>query len=214
MEMVLPYDRDATPAVLAAYGETLESQPDTGSPNPQIMWEFWELQLRGRQCAQAEGTPARSASGQLIQNSLLEVKLELLETTAAPTLRSRAHPRRTEACRTIHHGRALTRGVLSRLAGVDGRRAADAQRILDDFSRAADAYDVSGAPDLRLTEADDGAILIEWTFADRRLGFSLEQQPGDSGWYFVLSNGSTERFEAGTLDQLEMRRLVEMMLTT
>ncbi len=115
--------------------------------------------------------------------------------------------------RSVGHGSNLAQTALSQLAAADHQRAKTARRILADFSATVEAFDTSGAPDLHLAEADDGALLVEWVFADRRLGFSFEKQPEESGWYFVLSNGSSERYEAGTLDQVEMRRLVQMMLT-
>ncbi|MCP3959109.1 MAG: hypothetical protein GY719_14760 [bacterium] len=107
----------------------------------------------------------------------------------------------------------MTKAALDLLGAADRSGAAVARRVLGKFAAAADAFDVANAPDLHLVEEDDGAILIEWAFADRRLGFSIEQQPEDSGWYFVLSNDSSERYEAGRLDQLKMRRLVKIMLT-
>jgi hypothetical protein len=64
----------------------------------------------------------------------------------------------------------------------------------------------------RLTLLEDSSYLLEWTFADRRLGFSFEPNPEDSGWYYVYSNGSSERYESGTMDQLEVGRLVAMTL--
>jgi hypothetical protein len=64
----------------------------------------------------------------------------------------------------------------------------------------------------RLTLLEDSSYLLEWTFADRRLGFSFESNPDDSGWYYVYSSGSSERYESGTMDQLEVSRLVAMTL--
>ena len=107
---------------------------------------------------------------------------------------------------------SLTRAALSQLAGADHQRAKMARKILADFSVAAEAFDTSGAPDLHLTEGDDEMLLVEWVLSDRRLGFSFEKQPEESGWYFVLSNDSSERYEAGTLDQLELPRLIRLAL--
>lgn len=68
------------------------------------------------------------------------------------------------------------------------------------------------APPLKLVLLDDSSCLLEWTFKDRRLGFSFEVDPKDSGWYFVYSSDSSERYESGTMDQLEMSRLIRMTL--
>jgi hypothetical protein len=70
---------------------------------------------------------------------------------------------------------------------------------------------VAGPP-LRLVLLEDSSCLLEWTFKDRRLGFSFEVNPKDSGWYFVYSSNSSERYESGTMDQLEMSRLISMTL--
>ncbi len=112
---------------------------------------------------------------------------------------------------------ATTWHPLTREAALQSRTLPRAQalavrQILEDFAQATSGLDVAAAPALRIGEAEDGSILLEWTFADRRLGFSFEPSPEDSGWYFVLSNGSSERYEAGTMDQLEMVRLVTMAL--
>ncbi|MBM4260079.1 MAG: hypothetical protein FJ145_01405 [Deltaproteobacteria bacterium] len=61
-------------------------------------------------------------------------------------------------------------------------------------------------PPLRLAALDDGSVLLEWTFKDRRLGFTFEADPNDYGWYYVFSRGQSERYESGTMDQLEIER--------
>lgn len=67
-------------------------------------------------------------------------------------------------------------------------------------------------PPLRLALLEDSSYLLEWTFDDRRLGFTFESNPKDSGWYYVFSSDSSERYESGTMDQLELVRLLRMML--
>lgn len=67
-------------------------------------------------------------------------------------------------------------------------------------------------PPLRLSELEDGSVLLEWTFKDRRLGFTFEPDPNDSGWYYVFSRGQSERYESGTMDQLEIERLISKAL--
>ena len=65
-------------------------------------------------------------------------------------------------------------------------------------------------PALRLALLEDSCYLLEWTFKNRRLGFAFETDPKDSGWYYVFSDGSSERYESGTMDQLELNRLIDM----
>lgn len=82
--------------------------------------------------------------------------------------------------------------------------------ILDQFTKALPLS--VAAPPLRLVLLEDSSYLLEWTFKDRRLGFLFEVDPKDSGWYFVYSNDSSERYESGTMDQLEMSRLIRKTL--
>jgi hypothetical protein len=82
--------------------------------------------------------------------------------------------------------------------------------MLDQFTKALPLN--VAAPPLRLVRLEDSSCLLEWTFKDRRLGFSFEVDPKDSGWYFVYSNNSSERYESGTMDQLELSRLISMTL--
>jgi hypothetical protein len=82
--------------------------------------------------------------------------------------------------------------------------------ILDEFTRRLPLDVIT--PPLRLVFLEDSSCLLEWTFKDRRLGFSFEVNPKESGWYFVYSNNSSQRYESGTMDQLEMSRLIRMTL--
>ena len=86
------------------------------------------------------------------------------------------------------------------------------QSILNQFTTFVLYTVTAGLPPLRLVLLEDSSYLLEWIFEDRRLGFSFETDPKDSGWYFVFSAASSERYESGTMDQLEMGRLVNMML--
>lgn len=66
----------------------------------------------------------------------------------------------------------------------------------------------SDLPPLRATETEDGTALIEWVFADRRLGFSLEKDPKDSGWYFVSSRSSGGVLASGDSSTMDLELLV------
>jgi AbrB family looped-hinge helix DNA binding protein len=122
--------------------------------------------------------------------------------------------RRPDPAKQNRQGRLLAQEAFAALsARVGTSRAEKISPLFEAFVRAVDGYDVAGAPKLRLTEADDGALLVEWTLPDRRLGFSIEEKPEESGWYFVLSNDASGLYEAGTMDQLEMERLVSLMVS-
>lgn len=106
----------------------------------------------------------------------------------------------------------LTREVASALHSIQPARAAAIRSLLEEFVT---ALPVEGAVErtaLRLTEADDGAILVEWLFKDRRLGFSFEPDARESGWYFVLSNASAELAESGLLDGADPKLLITRFL--
>lgn len=71
--------------------------------------------------------------------------------------------------------------------------------------------DLSTAPALEIIDADDGSVLIEWHLADRRLGFNIEPQEGQSGWYFAFSRASGGQCGSGLLASLDMRMLLLLM---
>ena len=66
----------------------------------------------------------------------------------------------------------------------------------------------SDLPPLRATQTEDGGALIEWIFADRRLGFSLEEDPKESGWYFVSSRSSGGVVASGDSSTMDLELLV------
>lgn len=103
----------------------------------------------------------------------------------------------------------------SRAAGALPMEQASAVRtLLETLTREALTRALEIQRPLRLARLDDGSVLLEWTLPDRRLGFSFEPDKGDSGWYFVFSNGSSERYEAGSMDQLDLPRMLAMMTQT
>lgn len=110
-----------------------------------------------------------------------------------------------------HH--PLTRDAAVRVKELlSGSRRALAEDLLERFCASVARLSVNGLPALRAMDGEDGSVLLEWTFKDRRFGFTIEPLPKDSGWYFVMCSGSSERYEAGSLDQLELPRLVRAML--
>lgn len=60
---------------------------------------------------------------------------------------------------------------------------------------------IDNRPDLRNTPAlipnieENGAVSIDWTFPDFRIGVNLEVNPADSGWH-LLSNEKLDEFTA------------------
>jgi hypothetical protein len=87
----------------------------------------------------------------------------------------------------------------------------EAKEILKRLARAVPFESASIEVPIHFALLDDGSVVLEWIRRDRRLGFSLEPDSGSSGWFYVFSAGSSTRSEAGTMDQLEMERLIKMM---
>lgn len=102
----------------------------------------------------------------------------------------------------------ITKRVYEQLAGIPESYRSIVQKLLDEFVTIVPQSKAKNLPPLRITALDDSSYLLEWTFKDRRLGFSLEPDPKDSGWYYVFARGSSELYESGTMDQLDAERLV------
>ena len=105
---------------------------------------------------------------------------------------------------------AQVEDAIRRLDNVSMRR--QAIRVIEYFRRAASGYNLQGAPALRANLADDASLLIEWTFEDRRLGFNIEPNQDDSGWYFVSSKAAGGRCASGTLSVLDINEVMRWTL--
>lgn len=106
----------------------------------------------------------------------------------------------------------ITTHAAHALESLRDPRTANVKRMLEDFLDAIAHEDTTDAPELRFALPDDGSILLEWTFKDRRFGMSFEENEGESGWYFVFSREPSSRCEAGTMDQLDMKRMAKLSL--
>lgn len=106
----------------------------------------------------------------------------------------------------------VTKFAYQQLDATPTTTRASIQDILKQLARIVPYILALTLPRLRLAVLEDSSYLLEWTFKDRRLGFLFERDPKDSGWYYVYSSGSSERYESGTMDQLDMSRLVKMAL--
>jgi hypothetical protein len=144
---------------------------------------------------------SRSAIYEPSQNS------ELFESVAASyvSLQYEEPP----ALEVIH---PLTSPIYKQLAKIPTPTKETIQNVLKKFATFVSYATTTKLPPLRLSILEDSSFLLEWTFEDRRLGFTFEANPKDSGWYYVYSSDSSERYESGTMDQLEMSRLIGMTL--
>lgn len=121
----------------------------------------------------------------------------------------------------VHQGRAQIPSVTRLLADVEltlkGLQNAamreQANLVVSYFRKAASAYRVDGVPPLSATMAHDGSLLIEWTFSDRRMGFNIEPNQDESGWYFVSSETAGGRCVSGSLSTLNAAQLMKWALS-
>lgn len=151
----------------------------------------------------AISSPSASAEGKTVYGAWKRFADERRQ-TAKPLIGNPARPSEN----------LVTQAAQDLRARLDCVQSAQAVRLLEQFASIASASDIRGeCPPLRVLDSPDGAVLVEWTFRDRRLGFTFEPRPEESGWYFVFSAGSSQRYESGTLDQLDLRRLMRAMLS-
>lgn len=72
--------------------------------------------------------------------------------------------------------------------------------------------DLSHLPPLQAFNVDDGSILIEWIFSDFRIGFSIEPNSEDSGWYLVSNERLGEISAFGFTSSIDNNILVSWLL--
>jgi len=63
------------------------------------------------------------------------------------------------------------------------------------------------------TAAEDGSFLLEWTTLEprQRLGFNVEANEDDSGWYFVSLNGARASSASGSLANIDLAMALGLM---
>jgi hypothetical protein len=99
---------------------------------------------------------------------------------------------------------------LAELRKHDPARADDAYRLLVNVVEQTAAALLDTLPPLHASYIeDDGAFLIEWMFEDRRLGFSFEADPSESGWFYVTKDGNGN---SGNLKDMDLPALVRECL--
>ncbi len=63
---------------------------------------------------------------------------------------------------------------------------------------------------LKRTELDDGGILIEFVMRKARLGFSIELDESESGWYFVSDESAGAVLASGRMRGMRVQALAEL----
>jgi len=108
----------------------------------------------------------------------------------------------------------LTKSAYNQLSGIPDERKQVILAVLNQLVKLLAKSVTKALPPFRLVALEDSSYLLEWTFEDRRLGFTFEADPKESGWYFVLLKGFSYQSESGTMDRLEISRLIRMMIQT
>ena len=92
----------------------------------------------------------------------------------------------------------------------EGERALTVIRdTASDYQRS--GRDIAHLPPLRTFVSDDGSVLIEWIFSDFRVGFSLEPDPRESGWYLVSGKNLNSVEASGTATGTDWKRVVPQL---
>jgi hypothetical protein len=76
-------------------------------------------------------------------------------------------------------------------------------------------FDMDYLPPVRAFNVDDGSVLIEWIFADFRIGFNIEPNPQDSNWYLVSNKKFGEIGASGFMSgaEIETKKSVVWLLS-
>lgn len=86
--------------------------------------------------------------------------------------------------------------------------------LLADLDLALSRYDVGELPEFSAREHDDGSATVEMRFPDRRLAFTLESDPRESGWHVVSTRSSGGLQACGDLPVSGSDLLVILALAT
>jgi len=74
------------------------------------------------------------------------------------------------------------------------------------------SFDLSFLPPLRAFNNEDGSFLIEWIFKDYRIGFSIEVNHAESGWYLVSKRELGEISASGYIADVNIKNIVLWLL--
>lgn len=104
---------------------------------------------------------------------------------------------------------SILRSARERLAKVANRRVAEqAENILDIIEERLSRLQDLNIPEIQLLEQDDGSLLLEWILKDGRIGFNLESDSVESGWYIISKRKDPEIQEWGFLNTLDIERIM------
>jgi hypothetical protein len=73
-------------------------------------------------------------------------------------------------------------------------------------------FDLGHVPQLRPSITDDGAILFEWIFGDFRIGFSIEPNIQESGWFLITNRNLGEISACGFISGIDLNALIPWLI--
>jgi hypothetical protein len=99
----------------------------------------------------------------------------------------------------------------------NGQVAYEARKLLQTIQEIIDSLEQVGVglgflPPLQAFNVDDGSVLIEWIFKDFRMGFTVEPNPEDSGWYLVSNRNLGEIGASGYTSNVDTKKLILWLL--
>ena len=74
------------------------------------------------------------------------------------------------------------------------------------------SFDLSFLPPIRAFNNEDGSVLIEWIFTDFRIGFSIETNIEESGWYLVSKRKLGEISASGHIENTNIKNIIVWLL--
>lgn len=80
------------------------------------------------------------------------------------------------------------------------------QEMISSFQEV--GFDLCYLPPLRAFNVEDGSVLIEWIFTDFRIGFTVEIDPEESGWYMVSNKKLGEISASGYISNINVEKLI------
>lgn len=84
------------------------------------------------------------------------------------------------------------------------------QEMIESFQEV--GFDLCYLPQLRAFNVEDGSVLIEWIFVNFRIGFSIEIDPVESGWYLVSNKKLGEISASGYISNINIDKLTLWLL--
>ena len=105
----------------------------------------------------------------------------------------------------------ITRQTENQTLGREARKfLSDIDEMIVSFQQF--GFDLGYLPSLQGFNVEDGSILIEWIFGDFRIGFNIEPNPNDSGWYLVSNKNLGEISASGYTSGIEIKNLILWLL--